>query len=124
MAVPMPDRGTVRSVTILVVGAGAAGVLAVAGAGAVAGTGGVAAAGGAPGAADGRAGAGEAAGGAGFAAFGAPSCGTQAATARSSGMVIDTRTVWPKLMRCPFVRGTLQQFQEKCETVGLGAPSP
>ncbi|RVD05083.1 hypothetical protein EN753_20030 [Mesorhizobium sp. M2A.F.Ca.ET.029.05.1.1] len=32
-------------------------------------------------------------------------------------MVIDTRTVWPKLMRCPFVRGTLQQFQEKCETV-------
>ena len=44
------------------------------------------------------AGAGEAAGGTAFAAFGAPSCGTQAAAARSSGMVIDTRTVWPKLM--------------------------
>jgi hypothetical protein len=66
-------------------------------------------------------GAGEA--GAAFAAFGAPSCGTQAAAARSSGMAIDTPTVWPKFISCPFVRGTLQQFQEKCERLG-SAPSP
>jgi hypothetical protein len=59
-------------------------------------------AGAAEGAADCTTGAGVTVDGTAFAAFGAPFCGTQAATARSSGIVTCVRTVRPKLIRCPF----------------------
>ncbi|WP_336619658.1 MULTISPECIES: hypothetical protein [unclassified Mesorhizobium] len=37
-----------------------------------------------------------------FAAFGTPSCGTQAAAARSSGTTSDTQIARPNIMCCPF----------------------
>lgn len=109
----MPDRGTVRSVVILVAdAAGVADAVGAAGAGDVAG------------AVDCPA---EAGGTAGDAAFGAPSCDTQPATTRNSGITSDTRTQWPYVMCCPFVRGTLATRRGKIkftqsQQIGAGEP--